>query len=173
MELPADHALNRNKSTLREFVLASADRALSEQEIESRANVLYAFLIDYTSTAVYDDGAYLGYSEKCLSYSQYGEKEYYHDGSVEPRRHLEIYLSSKEEYEEHEEHGSQEWYGGYNASCDIRSKWLNENEGHFFAWYQRPYVSSGKTYTRHEYSFFAKNFLHCFGYVRIVSHDEI
>ena len=133
-----------NRELLRRFVTTNAKDSIDEEEIEKRINALYDFLNDHTYTYYYNDDASLAVNENLLQYWQWGKKEYYHDGSIEPRMYLEFILTSKEVYEK-EALAAKEADNKPYDFC-INEKWMNDDksEEHFFSWFSTN--AYGKSY---------------------------
>ena len=156
-----NHPLNKNnREILRRFITTNAKDSIDEEEIEKRINALYDFLSDHTNITYYDEDASLDFNDNRLKYWQWGTEEYYHDGSIEPRKYIEFILTSKEVYEKEALAAKEEDKKPYDF-C-INEKWMSndKSEEHFCSWFCTDVY-------RKRFCFFAKSFLNLFEYVII------
>ena len=169
-----DHPLNSdNRAILRDYVLSSGKGTHMEDKTEMCVNALHGFLLDHTNINAFDDSVCLDFSADCLTYEQYAETEYYHDGSEEYRMIIRFHIISKEQYELFAKSGSKEKSSKYDSMCEIKTKWFKESSDFYFNWFEYTYNYLGKDNKAREFCFFAKDFLNCFDYVRIQCYTQL
>jgi hypothetical protein len=157
-----------SKAILRSYVANNAKRGTDGPEIERRVNALYDLLLDNTDTAAFNGSADLIAAGEALSYWQYAEKEFSHDGSEQHRMNLVFTLIPKKLYQELERTGSKERTKYLFSEFVLKDRWTGEDccEDYFYSWYNTGEFSRN-------YCFFAKSYLNCFDYVMIYAYTEI
>ena len=171
MNLPnkfENHPINaNNRASLCDYIKSSGGGTLPEELIELRVNALYDFLLDHTDVKVFNDSVYLYATDNCLTYEQYAEKEYYHDGSQEYRMILKFHVITKEEYERFAKNGTKENKPMVCPENAVHTKWLDKCSDYYYGWFEYTYKSFGSDQIGRFFCLFAKDFLKCFDYVRI------
>ena len=108
--------------------LEALEAFLSKNGKPEHADALYALLLAEVECKSYPEDSTLCIEDNQLRLSQYDEKEYYHDGSEQSRKIVNLYCIDQETYLKKLEHGSKEEPDAHNFD----QAWLACGEERFF-----------------------------------------